>query len=372
MNKKRKHPMTRIRSAALLLALAASLSQAQEITGTLTVLPNVAITVTNKDSNQSLSSHSDNAGVWYTRGLKPGRYTVKLEAKGFQTTTVAEVAVSVGAVEQSVTVTEAPPAFDFTGTTVAQNLTAAEIDRVPKGRSFQSVILLAPFTNSGNVEGGFQVNGASGAENNFMVDGLSDTSLVNGKSRQNAAFEYIQEVQVKTNGIEAEYGGALGGSLGGYILKNRLYFFSAFSPQFQRSASDYLFNNGAESGTINRKRLYMNAFNNLSFDPTSRIRTNLSWLYSPFYSEGTLPGYDGKANTTVSDRASNQSNKTRGFSNPQAASSSDINIQLSNTSLLSLRGGYYFDNFRSNGVQFGQADIFNPGFAGRFLLKYIF
>ena len=50
--------MTRIRSAALLLALAASLSQAQEITGTLTgtttdasgaVLPNVSITVTNKD-----------------------------------------------------------------------------------------------------------------------------------------------------------------------------------------------------------------------------------------------------------------------------------------------------------------------------------
>ncbi|MBL8238891.1 MAG: TonB-dependent receptor [Bryobacterales bacterium] len=419
-------------TAAWMLALAASLSVAQEITGTLTgttsdasgaVLPGVSITVTNKDSNQSLTARSDSAGVWYARELKPGRYSVKLEAKGFQTTNIAEVIVpvgrtitinnslTIGAVEQSVTVTEAPPVIDFTGTTVAQNLTAAEIDRIPKGRSFQSVILLAPFTNSGDIEGGYQVNGASGAENNFMVDGLSTTSLVNGKSRQNAAFEYIQEVQVKTNGIEAEYGGALGGvvnavtksggnqfhgeahyflfgnklsaspvkrllldpiddrtvsyvqdskfkndthefggSLGGYLIKNKLYFYTAISPQFQRSANDYLFANGLEADTIERKRLFMNAFNKLSFDPSNRVRTNFSWLYSPFYSEGTLPGYDSYANAVSANRASNQANKTRGFSNPQASYSGDVNIQLSNTSLLSLRGGYFFDNFRTNGV----------------------
>lgn len=419
-------------AAAALLATAASPSFAQEITGTLTgittdpsgaVLPGVAVTVTNKDSNQSVAAKSDSAGVWYARELKPGRYGVRFELKGFQTTNVAEVAVpvgrtltvnatlTVGAVEQSVTVTEAPPVIDFSGTTVAQNLTSAEIDRVPKGRSFQSVILLAPFTNSGEIEGGYQVNGASGAENNFMVDGLSNTSLLNGKSRQNAAFEYIQEVQVKTNGIEAEYGGALGGvvnavtksggnqfhgeahyylfgnklaaspvkrllldpaddktvsyvqdaknkndthefggSLGGYLIKNRLYFYTAFSPQFQRSSFNYLFSNGTEPDTIDRKRLYMNAFNKISFDPTSRIRTNFSWLYSPFYSDGTLPAFDSYANTAVATRDANQANKTRGFSNPQASYSGDINIQLSNTSLLSLRGGYFFDNFRTNGV----------------------
>jgi hypothetical protein len=31
------------------------------------------------------------------------------------------------------------------------------------------------------------------------------------QSRQNTVFEYLQEVQVKTSGISAEYGGALGG-----------------------------------------------------------------------------------------------------------------------------------------------------------------
>ena len=65
--------------------------------------------------------------------------------------------------------------------------------------------------NSGEVEGGFQVNGASGAENGFTVDGITTNSLINGQSRQNTVFEYLQEVQVKTSGISAEYGGALGG-----------------------------------------------------------------------------------------------------------------------------------------------------------------
>ena len=61
------------------------------------------------------------------------------------------------------------------------------------------------------MEGGIQVNGASGAENNFIVDGISTTSLIQGNSRQNAAFEFLQQVQIKTSGIEAQYGGALGG-----------------------------------------------------------------------------------------------------------------------------------------------------------------
>ena len=65
--------------------------------------------------------------------------------------------------------------------------------------------------NSGELEGGFQVNGASAGENNFTVDGVPVVSLINGSQRQDAVFEYLQEVQVRTSGLEAEYGGALGG-----------------------------------------------------------------------------------------------------------------------------------------------------------------
>ena len=106
---------------------------------------------------------------------------------------------------------ESAPLVDTRSTIIAHNVTAEEIDRMPKGRSFQSVAMTAPSVNSGDIEGGFQVNGASGSENQFTVDGVSTNSLLAGHSRQNTVFEYLQEVQVKTVGIPAEYGGALGG-----------------------------------------------------------------------------------------------------------------------------------------------------------------
>ena len=80
-------------------------------------------------------------------------------------------------------------------------MTAEEIDRLPKSRSFQSIAMTAPSVNSGEVEGGFQVAGASGAENAFTVDGIVTNSLINGQSRQNTVFEYLQELRSRTSGI---------------------------------------------------------------------------------------------------------------------------------------------------------------------------
>ena len=212
---------------------------AQEITGTLTgivtdatgaSMPNATVTVTNKESNQPSVTKTDGSGIYFLRELRPGHYAMKFESQGFAPLTYSDVTVmlgkllkvdgqlKVGTLAESIVVNEAAPMIDLTGTTVANTLTKEEFNHLPKTRSFQSLALLAPFTNAGEIEGGLQVNGASGAENNYMVDGLSNTSLVNGKSRQNAAFEYLGEVNVKTTGIEAEYGGALGGVINAVTL----------------------------------------------------------------------------------------------------------------------------------------------------------
>ena len=103
------------------------------------------------------------------------------------------------------------PIIDTRSTVIANDMTEEEISRLPKWRSFQSIALSSASVNFCDIEGGFQVNGASGAENGFTVDGITTNSLINGQSRQNTVFEYLQEVQVKTTGISAEYGGALGG-----------------------------------------------------------------------------------------------------------------------------------------------------------------
>jgi hypothetical protein len=119
--------------------------------------------------------------------------------------------MAVAGLSETVQVSGESPLVDNRSTLIAHNVSVEEFDRLPKGRSFQSIALTAPSVNAGEVEGGFQVNGASGAENGFTVDGITTNSLINGQSRQNTVFEYLQEVQVKTSGISAEYGGALGG-----------------------------------------------------------------------------------------------------------------------------------------------------------------
>ena len=298
-------------------------------------------------------------------------------------------------------VSGAPQDIDVRSTLVAHNVREEEIDRMPKGRSFQSIALTAPSVNSGEIEGGFQVNGASGAENAFTVDGVVTNSLVDGRSRQNTVFEFLQEVQVKTAGIGAEYGGALGGvisavtksggnafhgeghyyfqgdatsaapvkrlvlnpadditvryiqdaeqplkthdvggSLGGPIVRNKLFFFGSWAPRYIRRSNLYNFT-GGESDTIAQKQTANSAFGKVNYDPTNRLRTSFSVLWTPTTSEGTLSAYnDFAANAIASSKASNESQKTRGWESPQRSYAGTLDFTLGNSSLVSLRGGY--------------------------------
>ena len=219
---------------AVLVAAGAGLATAQERFGGLTgivtdatgaVLPGATVTITSKTTGAARTIVTCGDGLYNVPDLDPGRYTMVVELSGFAKVSMDDVAVSLGKtlkVDAQLKVGDMTEVVQVHGrsaaarstsrsTLVAHNVTAEEIDRMPKGRSFQSLALTAPSVNSGEIEGGFQVNGASGAENAFTVDGVVTNSLINGSSRQNTVFEYLQEVQVKTTGIAAEYGGALGG-----------------------------------------------------------------------------------------------------------------------------------------------------------------
>ena len=88
------------------------------------------------------------------------------------------------------------------------------------GRDFTDYARFAPSVNieplSGNVSyrgqgvHGISVDGSSGAENVFCVDGVDTTSMYNGLNNQNLRVETVEEFQLKTAGYEAEFGGAMG------------------------------------------------------------------------------------------------------------------------------------------------------------------
>lgn len=387
------------------------------------VVPNATVTITNRANGRVFTTKSLGDGAWVARDLEPGRYMIRFEATGFQKYEIADVnllvgqrlkvdaKLAVGSMEQTVQVSEAAPLIDTSRTQIAHNVTAEEFDRLPKARTFQSLALASPSVNSGEIEGGFQVNGASGAENQFNIDGVSTTSLINGKSRQDAVFEIIQEVQVKTGGVDAEYGGALGGvisaitksggnafhgdlhyyysgnglnaapvrrlfadpvtekiakhfqdtkqgdnahelggSLGGYFIKNKLYFFSAFSPRWRDIDGTYKYSNGKETATNHRDITYNQFFNKLSWDPVSRVRTNFSWLWSPTKQVGYLPGLNAYApDTTVTSVAAMEPHRYTGYYQPQQNYTGQVDISVTPTSLLTIRGGRFYDNYKTLG-----------------------
>ena len=329
------------------------------------VLPGVSVVFTNQANQRVHTVQTDGSGA-YRIELPPGIYSVRFELSGFarQETPKLEVqlgriydldaSLKVGNVSEAVQVTaENAPLVDTRSTIIAHNVTAEEIDRLPKGRSFQSIALTAPSVNSGEIEGGFQVNGASGAENAFTVDGVNTTSLVNGSSRQNTVFEYIQEVQVKTTGIPAEFGGALGGvisavtksggniftgeghyyldgsplsagpvkrlvlspiddttvtyvqdekqhdirqefggSVGGPIVRDKVFFFGSFSPRINTRTNEYMFSSGTDPGDIERTTKLIQAFGKVSVG-SRRVNAYVTALATPTYVKGTLLAYNG-------------------------------------------------------------------------------
>jgi hypothetical protein len=416
----------------LLVALAVAPAMAQERFSGLTgevrdasgaVLPGANVTITNKENGKLYTAVTGADGVYRILDLEPGRYSVKFELSGFQSGEVPDVVLllgktltidstlKVGDLQEAVTVTAESPLIDTRSTTIAHNVTAEEFDRIPKGRSFQNLAFASPSVNTGEIEGGIQVNGASGAENAFTIDGVTTNSLINGGSRQDAVFEYLQEVQVKTGGINAEYGGALGGvvsavtksggnqyrgethyyftgastsagpvqrlvldpiddrtvryvqdveqpndrheiggSLGGPIVRDKLFFFGSWAPRYVRRSNEYLFTR-SETDTIEQKQTFNSAFGKVNYDPTNRLRTSFSVLWTPTTSEGTLAAYDDSlANSVSSSKASNQVQKTRGFEVPQTSYSGTLDFTLNNSSLLSVRGGYFDDNYKDTGV----------------------
>ena len=185
------------------------------------VLPGATIEA--KSATVTRTAVTDERGVYRFLALEPGDYEITATMDGFAPAKKPAVSLRVGlllkvdltlalaTVSETVDVSARSVTIDVKQTTAATNLAADAIDRLPKGRDFQSIVTLAPGANQESRSGGMSVDGASASENKYYLDGVDTTNLRTGLAATPFLTDFIQEVQVKSSGYAAEFGGATGG-----------------------------------------------------------------------------------------------------------------------------------------------------------------
>ena len=115
-----------------------------------------------------------------------------------------------------ITVTGEAPMVDVASTTQGSNYSAKVIEKLPVGRNYADVVFTQPGVQAdfGETQGrslAISIYGSTSSENLFLIDGVNTTNVIKGFQGKDINSEFIQEVEVKTGGYQAEYGRNTGG-----------------------------------------------------------------------------------------------------------------------------------------------------------------
>jgi hypothetical protein len=219
----------------LALLAPASPSSAQGVqTGTITgsvqsadglTLPGVTVTASSPSLQGQRSATTDVNGVYILKGLPPGTYTVSFEISSFKPATKENVELGIGGtvdvgqtmalagVAETVNVmAETPKPAALTVPTLSQGYSKAELDPLPVGRVPSQIADLAPglTSNSPNV-GQVNISGATAFDNVFFMNGVDINDNIFGTANNLFIEDAVQQTNVLTGGIPAEYGRFSGG-----------------------------------------------------------------------------------------------------------------------------------------------------------------
>ena len=227
-----KRPLGIAVCALALLALSLS-ARAQGVqTGTITgivqssdglSLPGVTVTATSPSLQGQRTAVTDVNGVYFIKGLPAGTYSVNFDIASFQPTHSDNVVLVLGGFAEvnqtmmvagrteTVSVTaEAPSAL--ASVTVSKAFTKQEVDALPVGRRPQDIAELAPgLTNNTPNAGQVTIGGSTAFDNVFMLNGVDINDNLFGTPNGLYTEEAIQETNVLTGGISAEWGRFAGG-----------------------------------------------------------------------------------------------------------------------------------------------------------------
>ncbi len=323
-------------------------------------IPGASVTVTSDQGPKSFVTDAN--GRFFAPYLTPGRYAVRVELAGFAPLEQKSVTVSlgqrvelrgltlkVGGVQEVIEVIGTSP-IDTSSTTAGAVLDSDTLRKIPVGRNFTDTLyLVAGVSDSGRVgNANPSVGGATGLENNYVVDGVNITntgygavgsySIVFGSLGTGVTTDFIKETQVKTAGFESEYGQSTGGvvnvvtqsgtntfhgsvfgymrpdalssewrqlttphgtvntaatenndfgvTVAGPLVQNKVFFFGAFNPQYQtRTFTAPAGFPLANLGEVDRKRRILSYAGKLTWQLSGNHRFDFSAFGDPAHGD---------------------------------------------------------------------------------------
>ena len=237
-------------TARLLLFLLPLSLAAQNITGSLlgnitdpsgAPIARASVEITNIDTNQSVKSDTDTAGLYQSLYLRPGPYRIRVNAPGFkqslrdrvtiqvESTIRADFQLQLGEASSTVTVTGEAPLVDSESASLGQAVSTRSVEELPiQGRNIFDLagltagVQVNPRASGGTastgdsstplfVQSDISINGGRFRTNEYLVDGVSIMLPENNNYAFSPNPDGTQEFKVLTNSFGPQYGRSGGG-----------------------------------------------------------------------------------------------------------------------------------------------------------------
>lgn len=193
-------------------------------------LSGAKIALRNIENGTSRAILTDQEGRYRLNAVPAGTYNLRAEHDGFAPTEVKDLTITVGfeaqrdfalntgSVDQTITVSSAPPLIDATSPEAGEAIISQEqINALPiAGRQATQLSLLLPGTGTDSTrsqrpDANVGLGSANVADTNYLVDGLTNMISGAGDPRDNIQEASIQEFKVILSQAPPEYGGRSGG-----------------------------------------------------------------------------------------------------------------------------------------------------------------
>ncbi len=263
-----------------------ALAQEATIVGTVTdpsnaAVPNVAIRITNTDTNQVRHISSNEAGQFVVPDLHIGHYVVRAEAAGFKVAERTDIVLAVGdrtrvdfklelgSTQQSITVEATPVAVQSDTGEISAVITGLQVASLAtNGRSVYTLAVLTPGASSNMPD--FQAPTAVGANSNISFNGMRQNHnlwLADGGEQSDRggaggliimpSMDSIAEFRVMTSNYSPEYGLSSAGTMN--------LVFKSGTKQLHASAWEFLRNDYLDA---------VNPFTNAAGQKAPKLRLN--------------------------------------------------------------------------------------------------